>query len=446
LATVTTAITTELDAAAWPDRHRAWAALALLMATAIVSQLDRAVINLLIEPIQAEYGLSDTQFGALQSIAFGAFYVVMAIPLGILADRYQRRAVIGIGIGVFSLFSLGTGLARNYTQLFIARMGVGVGEASVTPAGFSLISDLFPPEKLGRAISFFTMSNFIGTSLAYVVGGALLGWFDQMHAARSEALYGAQPWQLTIMCIALPGLLLAPCFLLLQEPSRRGLTGQRQRVGFMDLMRELGKRRSFLILMIAGMAMASTMTYAVSMWTPALFIRVYGWSAPQIGAWLGILVLVGGVVGSYLAGWITDVLTQRSKLAAPINVAAISAIGVGLFGVAAPLMPTPIMSLLCFVPVMFLKPMAFACIPVALQMVMPNQLRAQVSATYLTIINLVGLGLGPLVVGLMTDHVFTVPGGLRYSMSVITAITVPLMIVMLLLSRGPYRALRLADS
>lgn len=429
----------------WPAPHLAWTALGLLMAALIVSCIDRAIINLLVEPIKGEYGLSDTEFGALQGIAFGTFYVAMAIPIGILADRYQRRIVIGLGVGIFSLFSLMTGLARNYLQLFIARMGVGFGEASISPAGFSMISDYFPPHKLGRAISLFAMSNFIGTSLAYVVGGLLIGWFDARAASPSGPVLGLAPWQATIVCVAVPGLLLTPFLLLLREPRRRGLAGNGVKLSFRELMRELGKRRRFLIVAIAGMAMASLMINAVSMWTPALFLRVYGWNATEVGFWLGVMIFVGAVAGSYLAGWATDWLTQRNSLDGPIRVAALSFLGAGIFAVAAPLMPTGELALMLMAPVLFLQPMCFACTPIALQMVIPNQLRAQVSAGYLTVLNLVGLGLGPVMIGLMTDRLFSQPSDVRYSMALITVVTVPLMVVLMMLALKPFRELRAAD-
>lgn len=426
----------------WPSPARAWLALILLMAGLIVSVLDRGIINLLVEPIKAEYGLSDTQFGALQSIAFATFYVTMAIPIGVLADRYQRRIIIALGVLVFSLFSAMTGLARSFTQLFLARMGVGFGEASLSPAGFSMISDYFPPQKLGRAVSLFSASNFIGSSLAYVLGGLLIGLFDAVERDSPSRLMGLAPWQATIICIALPGLILAPALLLLREPPRRGMAGRKAKLGFREVLGELGSRRKFLLLLIAGMSMASIMTQAVSMWTPALFIRVYGWSATEAGLWIGGVILLGSVLGSYLAGWIADWMAARDRLEAPILIATVSfAIG-GAFGVAAPLMPSGELALLLLLPTLFLKPMAFACAPMALQMVMPNQVRAQVTAGYLTVLNLVGLGLGPMVVGIMSDRLFTEPDGVRYSMALISAVTVPTMAVFMAMAIRPFARLR----
>jgi len=427
---------------AWPPPRQAWAALVLLMIGLIISIVDRGVINLLVEPIKADYGLSDTQFGMLQSIAFATFYVTMAIPIGILADRYQRRLIVAVGVCIFSTFSLMTGLARSFNQLFIARMGVGFGEASLSPAGFSMLSDYFPPHKIGRAISLFSAANFIGASLSYVAGGLLIGLFDQVQRTAPERLLGFAPWQATIACIAIPGLIVGPAMFLLREPPRRGLVGKTTKLGFRDVMRELCTRRRFLVLVIAGMSMASIMTQGVSIWMPALFIRVYHWNATQAGVWIGAVILAGSVVGSYLGGWITDSMTQRRRLDAPILIATVSFGVAGLFAVAAPLMPTGELALALVLPMLFLKPMAFACAPLALQMVIPNQLRAQVTAGYFTVLNLVGLGLGPLVVGILSDSLFTGPTGVRYSMSLIAAITVPIMVILMALAIRPFAKLR----
>jgi MFS family permease len=261
----------------------------------------------------------------------------------------------------------------------------------------------------------------------------------------SSDLLGLAPWQATIICIALPGLVLTPLILTMREPRRRGLVGDTVKLSFVELMRELGKRRLFLVLLIAGMAMANIMTNAMAIWKPALFIRAYGWNATQVGLWLGALILVGSVIGSFLAGWMTDRLTRQSRPDGPITVAAFSFIGAGAFGAVAPLMPTGELALAFMVPFMFLSPMAFACAPIAIQLVIPNQLRAQVSALYYTVLSILGLALGPLVVGMMTDRLFSQPSDVRYSMAIVAAITAPLMVVFMMLARAPFVALRVRD-
>ena len=432
--------------APWPSPRLAWTALIMLMVAMMISVLDRGVINLLVEPIKGQYHLNDTQFGALTGLAFGLLYVTASMPIGFLADRFPRRIVIGIGMTMFSLFSISTGLARNYTQLFISRMGVGGGEASMSPAGLSIISDYFPRARLGRAVSLFMSSTYIGASLALVVGGTLIGSFTRLQKMQPDALFGFQPWQATIICAALPGLLLAPMFFLIREPRRRGLLGTGKPLPLRDVVRELGKRKTPLALITTGMSMASIMTLGVTMWTPALFIRVYHWSPAKVGLWLGLLTLAGGVVGGFLSGWLSDRMLQRRAPDAPITVAALSFVGVGIFGIGAPLMPTPELALLFFVPVLFLKPMAFACGPMALQLLVPNQIRGQTSGVYFTTVNLLGLAVGPIVTGAMSDYLFPGPTGVRYSLVVMTAVTVPLMILLMWAARRPYRAAVAAES
>lgn len=427
---------------AWPAPALARAALALLMGGAIVSQLDRHIINLVVEPIKAEFQLSDTQFGMLQGIAFGMFYTFMTLPIGMLADRVQRRAVIGVGVALFGLFAMATGFARSYLQLFLARVGVGVGEASVYPAGFSIITDYFPPDRLGRAISLFTASSMIGSGLALVGGGVMIGWLEALQTTRPDLLFGMQPWQLAFVFVALPGLLLAPCFFLLREPIRRGLAlGRAARLPAREVLHELWRLRAFMALMLGGFSMVTTVSYAISIWTPAFFIRVHHWSPMQVGVWVGALTILCATPGGYVAGWLVDRLRARGVGDAPLKVAAFGFVGVGITGGLAPLMPTPALSLALLAPTLFFQSMPYACAPTALQLIVPNQLRSQVSAIYLTFITLVGLCAGPVVVGLFTDRLFSGPADVRYSLALVVAGAAPIMFVLVLLSCGPYRRL-----
>jgi MFS family permease len=436
--------TSAIEDAPWPDRRLAWLALALLMGAMIASQLDRMLINLVVGPVKQEFGLTDTQFAMLQGIAFGIFYAVMPIPLGMLADRFQRRLVIGFGIGLFSLFSVATGFTRNYMQLFLARMGVGVGEASVAPAGFSIIADYFPPHRLGRAISLFTMGSTLGTAGAYIGGGAAIGWLTSLASPDTGLILGAKPWQLAFLVVSVPGLLLAPCFFLMREPQRRGLLGRGRPASLRELWPVFRRCGSFLSLFLVGMSMVTTVSYAVTVWTPAVFMRVYGWTAPQIGLWFGLLVLLCGAPGSYVGGWLVDRLRARGVIDGPLKVSAIAFAGCGICGTLAPLMPSAPLALLMLAPTMFLKFIPFACAPTALQLIVPNELRSQVSALYLSLISLVGITVGPIVVGLLTDYVFRVPAQARYSLAIVVGCASPIMVVLVLASCRAYRRLAAA--
>lgn len=425
----------------WPRAARGWVVVVLLMLASMVSQFDRTVVNLMVEPLKQEFQLDDTRFSMLQGVAFGIFYTLACFPLGRLADRYQRRIVIGICLGFFSLFAIGSGLARNYAQLFLTRIGVGIGEASVTPAGLSLLSDLFPPERLGRPVGAFLMSAPIGMGLAFIGGGTLLQWLMTSSFLASGPFAGLEPWQAAFIIIALPGLLLVPLFFLMREPERRGPGGAKP-LPLREVRAVIRARRHALVPMLAGFCMVTLVSYAYFVWTPALFQRSYGWNPAEVGLGFGLILLVFGTGGAYFGGWMSDLLTQRGWLDAPLKVAAFGFVGCGVFGALAPLMPTATAALILLAPAIFLSNTPYACAGSALQMIVPNRARAQVSAIYITLITLVGLGVGPLVVGLMTDYLFRNPADIRYSLAIVVAAPAPIMFVLLMRAWAPFRALR----
>lgn len=431
------------DAEAWPSARQGWLAVLLLSLAGVASYLDRVVIGLLVEPMKADFHLSDTGFAVLQGVAFGLFYTLFAFPLGRLADSRSRRRIIMAGLAAFSLFSIASGLARQYWQLFIARTGVGTGEASLTPAAYSILSDYFPPHRLGRALGAFTTSAFFGMGMAFVLGGAIIGWLSAPGGLDWWALGDHKPWQVAFMIVGAPGLLLLiPLYLYLKEPARRGLAGAPQAMPLGEVARALWGRRAVFVPMFAGFAMVTLPGYAAVTWTPAMFIRVFGWTAAQIGLWYGLIYMSAGMAGVFFGGWFCDRLTARGMLDAPVRLSAYAFVGFAVFGVAGPLMPDPHAALVCLGLSLFCATMPYPLAGTAIQLVTPNQMRGQASAVYLTIINLVGLGLGPILVGLFTDHLFTRPADVRYSLATLNAIAAPLAIGLLLWSAAPYRRLR----
>ncbi|HVY82201.1 MAG TPA: MFS transporter [Steroidobacteraceae bacterium] len=430
---------------AWPSAWRGWLAVLLLALASIASQFDRTVINLMVGPVKDAFALDDTRFGMLQGVAFGIFYVIACIPIGRLADRYERRLIIAIALALWSVFAMASGLARSYAQLFLTRIGVAVGEASLTPAGFSMLSDLFPPERLGRPMGAFLMSSPVGQGLAYIGGGALLQWLTTSSVLATGPLASLAPWQAAFIIVGFPGLLLVPLFLLFREPERRRLQGEgpeEKPLSLRDVGAVVHARRAALIPMFAGFAFVPLVSYALAIWTPALFERSYGWNPAQIGLSFGLILLVFGTAGAYFGGFMNDLVARRGYLDAPLKVAAFGFVACGVFGALAPLMPTAPAALLLLAPAVFFSNMPYACAGTALQLIVPNRARAQVSALYITMTTLIGLGVGPLVVGLMTDHVFRAPEDIRYSLSIVVAFAAPALFMLLLAACRPYRELR----
>ena len=427
----------------WPSALQGSIATLLLALASMGSQFDRTVINLMVGPLKATFALDDTRFGMLQGVAFGIFYVVACVPIGRLADRYPRRLIIATGIGLFSLFAMASGLARSYLQLFLTRIGVAVGEASLTPAGLSMLSDLYSPGRLSRPISAFLMSAPVGQGLAFMAGGSLLHWLSTSTALTLGPLGTLAPWQSAFVIVGAPVLLLVPLFLLQREPARRG-PGGGSPLTVAEVVAVLRSRARALVPMFAGFAMVNLVSYTFFIWTPAFMQRSYGWNSAQIGVAFGLVILLCGTGGVFFAGWLSDRLTHAGRADAQLRVAAFGFVGCGVFGALAPLMPTAPAALAMLAPAIFLSMMPYPCAGTAIQLIIPNRARGQVTALYVTMTTLVGLGVGPLVVGLMTDHVFHDPAQIRYSLSIVVGVAAPLMFVLLLAALGPYRALRAA--
>jgi MFS family permease len=426
--------------AAWPTSLVAGTALLLLSLAAIASYLDRIVINLLVQPIEAAFGLDDTGFALLQGLAFGLFYTIMALPLGRLADGGNRRRIVMVGLAAFSLFAMACGFARTYAQLFLMRTGVGIGEASLTPSAYSILSDSFAPTRLGRALAIFTMSAFLGIGIAFMGGGAVIGYLSRPGLLEGTFLAGEAPWQVAFLLVGLPGLLLLPpLHFLLREPRRRGRTAAAPPLPLKGLGQALWAQRRHLVPMFAGFALVTLPGYAATTWIPALFIRVHGWTPARIGFWYGAIYMSCGMAGAFAAGWLCDRLTARGVRDAPLKVAAWGFLGFGPIAGLAPLVPDPILSLALFAPAMFLATMPYPMAATAIQLVTPNRLRGQVTALYLTIVNLVGLGLGPILVGLFTDHLFTGPADVRYSLALVNGVCAPAATVLLLVAARRWR-------
>ncbi|MDB2510191.1 MFS transporter, partial [Pseudomonadales bacterium] len=190
----------------WPPARLAWHAVILLGVANLFSFVDRFMLSLVVGPLKRTFDLSDTEVGLLQGLAFGVFYTLLGIPIGRLADRYNRRTIVGWAVALWSLMTALFGLARNYTELFLCRMGVGVGEAALNPCAVSLISDYFPEEKRATALGVYTMSAFIGGGLAILLGGTLVTYLESLGALALPVIGEIEAWQLAFICVGTPGL------------------------------------------------------------------------------------------------------------------------------------------------------------------------------------------------------------------------------------------------
>ena len=422
----------------WPSAVTGWLVVSALCVAYCVSFIDRYLLTLLVEPVKQDLGLSDTEVGLLQGAAFGLFYAAAGIPMGLIADRGSRRVTIAVGMFVWTAMTTMSAFASNFWHLFVARMGVGLGEAALSPAAVSLISDYFPPERRGRAISVFMTGATIGSGLAIMIGGAVVGLTRGSDVVVLPLVGELRPWQAAFFLVGAPGMLMSVLFMVVREPPRRGRSVPSQTGGTASFRRFVADRKALLGLHFTGMACSSICAYGFTGWTPAYFMRVHGWTPEEVGAGLGPAILVGLTAGMLAGGALADRGRGRGDVVAAIRVAAWS---LALLAIAAPLatLPSdPVVVLLALGVVNFAVAAPAGVSLTALTALAPNELRGRLVAAYLFTISVAGFGIGPTFVGYLNDHVFTDPGGVRHSLSALGVVFGPLAALSLALAVRPY--------
>ena len=424
-------------AAASPERGSwyPWYVTAVLMVAYTFSFLDRQIVNLMVGPIRRDLGISDHEFGLLVGAAFGLFYTLMGLPLGWLADRYPRKRIIAIGIAVWSLMTAAGGLAKNFWHLFFARMGVGVGEATLSPSAYSMLADSFDKERLPRAMSLYTAGLFIGAGLALIVGGQVISHIENLPPVVLPLAGQVYSWQLVFMVVGLPGLLVALWVATLREPERRGKT---EHVPFSDLFRFIGTHRLMFASFFIGAGCYSVLGYADT-WYPELFIRTWGWDAAMAGRVNGASSLIAGPLGLLFAGWYASHLMKQGRSDACLRLTAWGAVGIAIPAILMPLMPNSWSMAAMLFPFKFFIGFPPVLIPSAIQMIAPNRLRGQLGALFLFGVGIIGVTGGPILPPLFTDFVFRDDSALRYSLALSAAIVAPVAFGLLWMGLGQFR-------
>lgn len=422
-------------------------ATAILMIAYTFSFLDRQILNLMVGPIERSLGIDDAQFALLTGGAFGIFYTVMGLPLGWMADRFNRKWIVAIGIACWSVMTASCGFARSFGHLMLARIGVGVGEATLSPSAYSMLSDYFDKARLPRAMSVYTCGIFIGAGLATILGGAVVTAVEHSPLIGLASFGITWSWQVVFLVVGLPGLLLALWLATLREPVRREqgagsaaiarasggiLQGLRQLAAF------LARYPLMSVSLFLGSALFSILGYADA-WYPELFIRTWGWSAAHSGWVNGTASLTAGPLGLLFAGWCSSRLIAAGRVDACLRLTALGAIGITLPAIAMPLAPTPLSMALLLLPLKFFVGFPPVLIPSAIHMASPNRLRGQLGALFLFTVGIIGVSSGPILPALFTDYVFKNPGDLRYALAVSTGMVGPLAFVLLWVGLGQYR-------
>jgi MFS family permease len=426
----------------WPSRPYAWYVVAVLMLAYAFSIVDRTGLGLLVQPIEAELHISDSQMGLLQGLAFAVFYSLLGLPLGLLADRFNRRAVISGGIVVWSLATVACGLSSGFSGLFLSRLGVGAGEATLNPSGASMIADYFPPKERSKAYGVYAVGTSIGSGMAFLLVAGAIGWANHLRIAIPHVFGGLSAWKIVFLLLGAPGLLVGAVFALtVKEPVRRELPAPTSGGALAPLARQLSKAKVAYFGVIAGTVLNFTAIYALVAWFPTYLIREHAMSAVEIGRLLGTFGVPCGIVSCLGSGWIAAWLDKRGRADAAVLVALGGVVLFTVAGVAAALAPTALLAVILYCVLSLSTNCAAVSSLTALNRITPNTLRGQVVAIFSLSAGLIAVSIGPLSVGLLSDHVFGAAHGVGKALVVVFVITGVLGFAAFAWARPSYRKL-----
>ena len=392
----------------------------LLTVAYVFSFVDRYILGLLVEPIKADLALTDTQIGLLLGPAFAVLYATAGLPLGWLADRARRTTIVGIGVALWSLATAASALARSFGQLFAARIGVGVGEATLAPCALSMISDSFPPEQRGRPVAFYTAAQSLGAGLAALGGAAVLAWANSVEQITLPAIGDLTAWQFTFLVVGLPGLIIALLLLLMREPPRLERTGGSTGASMPETLRYLGRRWPTCLSFIAVPLVMTTVAYSQN-WYAALYMRTFDWSIERFALWSGLALVIIGPITVNVAGWASDRLFARGLRDGPVRVMLAGSALLVITGIVSPLMPSGELAFFIWLFNLMGMSIVSASAPIAMLNIAPGPMRGQFSALFYMVTSLSGMLIGPVAVGLLTDNVFG-EAGIHYAAALVPAL------------------------
>jgi MFS family permease len=400
----------------------------------VASTIDRQILALMVDDVKDALSISDFEISLLQGLTFATFYTLFGLPFGWAADRFSRHRVIFIGVTLWSIAASACGLARHFWQLLIARIGVGIGEAALSPAAFSLISDSFPKARLALALSIYSTGAVVGSALALAIGGVLVGVLPK--AGMDVLLLGSLArWQIIYLVTGLPCLLVGWLIFTTVNPVRRGRIGAAAKGN--GAARFMAQRWRVFGPHFLGFGLYSMCGYGILIWTPAYMNRVFGWDMLIVGP-LTALMMLTGVFGGSLLGAIADRWFARGTRDAHMRLYSIAALIQPVIVLVAISVDNPYAFLALYGGYHVMS--SFTGVATAvLHIVTPNEYRGQVSATFLLSFNLLGLGVGPSVVAFLTTFVFADPKMVGWSIVLTFALFMPLASLLLRLGCAPVR-------
>ena len=420
------------------NRYSAYV-VAMLTLASTLSFIDRQILNVMIGPIKRDLGgLSDTEISLIIGLAFSLIYSLSTLPLARIADRGNRRNVIAAGIFSWSLMTALAGMANTYWQLFLARMGVGVGEASLGPASTSMLADYYEPAKLPLAYGIVGAAPFIGTGLANIVGGPLIDFLEARPHVTLPVFGEMFSWQTVLVVVGLPGILVALLMFTVAEPARKGARDG-DGYSWAELGRFVRSRQRYLSAHFIAYLCLSVQGFAFLAWIVELFVRKFEWTRTEIGLTYGIIALTFGIAGSVGAGYVAGRLIGRGRPDGAMRLTLWGTLALGPVAVVMPLLDSGVAAAALLLPITFCMAMPPGLSNAALQAIAPNRLRGQLVALYLICVSFLSYLLAPLIIGLMNDYVFGREDAIDLSLATLAAVNYAAAAVALALSLKPLR-------
>jgi len=421
----------------YPGLGLAWYGLVCLLLCYFMFYVDRNILTLLVAPVRRDLGINDTQMGVLQGISFSLFYGLMGIPFGWLADRINRRNLLIFGIAIWGLSTIASGFTTTFTQLVITRMGLGLGEASLLPAAYSLISDYFPKAQRGRAVGAFGIGGFGGIGLSYIIGGAVLASFRGVDTVNLPLVGPTSLWHAAFIVVGCGTLVLAVLVSTVHEAPRHASRLQPSdgsQATFLQHLRKHGGSFAFVVLAYCCVGVVAIGWFA---WLPTYFIREFKMAPPVVGFEVGWVTTISGVLGAVTGGFIADWMARRGVKGGKLPTLTIlfvawipCALGIWLFD-------DPRISLVCVFVFTFADGIGLQQYANVVQEMFPAHLRARSIAAWIVCMNFLAYGTGPLLYGFATDYVFHGDSGLRYALGIVS---LPVILLGLVLSWWGRRA------
>ncbi|PNP98156.1 MFS transporter [Sphingobium sp. SA916] len=406
-----------------PGLGSAWWMVAVLFGLYVLSWVDRLIVSMLVTPIKAHLLLSDVQISMITSTSFAIFYAIFGLPLGWAADRFSRRWIIFGGVVIWGVATTACGFAQSYEALLIGRIFVGIGEAALLPAAYSLIADAFPSHLLTRATSTFQTAGKVGSATAFALGGVAIA-FATAHSGIHIPFHGpAQPWQLVMMMVGVPGILLALLLFTFPDPGRRRTPGTAANGEQKGLIKAFVTQNwKLLALMLVGTSALAMCGYSMTNWVPAYIERHFGWKPVQYGFALSLMNIVSAV-SLVVNGWIVDKLFARGMKDAHLRF--YGWLILGFLPVIAYMFfaTNPYVFLACYCVAQFITVPFMVYVSSVMGLIAPATIRSRMLASFLFVFTILGQGAGPAIVAALTQYVFHDEGALGRSLAVVVTVS-----------------------